>query len=177
MRFVGDYRVFTLFQADAVFDSFQHERESLDGDDNNRLRVFQRVGELFRFGTVALFVIDAPDHAVGVLELPDGVLKLVVQHRAVRHHDNGVELFFPVHVVQMRKLVGGPGNRVRLSGTGAVLDQVFMAGSFNRRGLQQFIDHIPLMITRENQALFLRFHPVPLLFFFNLQMDKTGEDF
>ena len=177
MRFIGDNRVFTLLQANAVFDSFQHERERLDGDDNNWLRVFQRVGQLFRFRAIALFVIDAPDHAVGVFELPDGVLKLVVQHRAVRHHDNGVELFFPFHVVQTRKLVGGPGNRVRLSGTCAVLDQVFIAGAFDRRGLQQFVDHIPLMITRENQALFLRFQPVPLLFFFNMQMDKTGEDF
>ncbi|GDA36584.1 hypothetical protein HmCmsJML164_01897 [Escherichia coli] len=177
MCFVGNHRVFTLLQADAVFDGFQHERECLDGDDDYRLRVFQRVGELFRFRAVALSVIDAPDHAVGMFELPDGVLKLVVQHRAVRHHDNGVELFFPVHVVQTRKLVGGPGNGVRFTGTGAVLDQVFMAGAFDRCGLQQFVDHIPLVITRENQALFLRFQPVPVLFFFNLQMDKTGEDF
>jgi hypothetical protein len=49
VRFICDDRVGSLFEAGAVFDCFKYERESLNGDDDDGLRVLQRAGELLRF--------------------------------------------------------------------------------------------------------------------------------
>jgi hypothetical protein len=67
--FVGYDRVAPLFEADAVFDGFEDEGKSLDGDDDDGLRFLERLGQLLGFRAIAFFTIDAADHAIYVLEL------------------------------------------------------------------------------------------------------------
>ena len=45
--FVSNDRVAALFQADAILDGTQHVGESLDGDNNNWLRVLQAAARAF----------------------------------------------------------------------------------------------------------------------------------
>ena len=78
VRLVGDDRVAALLEAAAVFDGLEHEGEGLDRHDDDRLAVLQRVRELLGLGALALVPVDAPDDAIRVLELVDGVLKLVI---------------------------------------------------------------------------------------------------
>ena len=67
------------------------------------------------------------DHAVLVLELVDRVLQLRVEHGPVGDHDHPVVELAVVRVVQGRKLVREPGDRVGLAGAGRVLDEVRVA--------------------------------------------------
>ena len=103
-----------------------------------------------------------------MLKLVDGVLELVIQHGTVRHHDHRVELLLALLIMQPRKLVGGPGNGVRFTGARAVLNEILIASAFYRRSDNQFVHDIPLMITREDQALFLALKAIPLFFLFDL---------
>ncbi|VGC97519.1 Uncharacterised protein [Klebsiella quasipneumoniae] len=112
-----------------------------------------------------------------MLKLIDGVLQLIVKHGAVRHHNHRVELFLAIFIVQAGKLVGCPGNRVRFARPRAVLNQVFIACPFHRGGGDQFVDHVPLVVPRENQALAFVLQANGIFFFNNVQMHKTGEDF
>ncbi len=83
----------------------------------------RRLGELLGLGAFAFLAVDAPDDAIGVLELVDGVLKLVIEHGAVGDHDDRVEHLLALLVVQRGELVRGPGDGVGLAGAGAVLER------------------------------------------------------
>ena len=59
--------------------------ELLQGGDDDGLALFQGFSQLGRV------LVDLLDHARGLLELLDGVLKLLVEHPPVGDHDDGVE--------------------------------------------------------------------------------------
>ncbi|MNQ91431.1 hypothetical protein D3C85_1068120 [compost metagenome] len=88
-----------------------------------------------------------------MLELVDGVLQLAIEHGAVGDHDHRVEQPLPGLVVQRGELVGGPGNRVGLARAGAVLDQVASSRPLSAGGVDQRVDHFPLVIAREDHGL------------------------
>ena len=102
MRFVGDHHIVALFQADAVLNGAQHIGEGLNGDNNNRLRAFQRGGQLLRFRAIAFAAINAPDHAFGGGELRDGFLQLIIQHGAVGDDNNGIKQLMSCSGMQRR---------------------------------------------------------------------------
>ena len=108
MSLVGNDGVAALLQAHAVLDSAQHEGEGLDGDDDDGLRVLQRLRELLGFGAIAFLIIDAAHGAIDMLELIDGVLQLRIEHRAIRHHDHGIETLVAVRVIERGKLMRHP---------------------------------------------------------------------
>ena len=176
MRLVGNHRIAPLLQADAVLDGLQHKGKGLDGDDDDRLRILQGLGQLLRLGTIADLAIDPPHHPVGVLKLVDGFLQLIVQNGAVGDHDHRMELLLPCRCIERGKLMRGPGDGVGLAGAGAMLDQVFMARPLAPGGDQQPVDHIPLMVAGEDQGLFFRFFAPPVLHLFDLQVDIAGQD-
>ncbi len=96
VRLVGDDRIAALLEADAVLDRLEHKGEGLDGDDDDRLRVLQRLRQLLRLGAVADVAVDPPDHAIDVFELVDGVLQLIIEHGAVGDDDDRMELLVPL---------------------------------------------------------------------------------
>ena len=57
-----------------------------------------------------------------------------------------------------------------------MLDKVLVAGAFLICGGNELVHDVPLVIAREDQALFFDLFTVPVLFFLDLQMDKAGED-
>lgn len=67
--------------------SAQDEREFLQRGDDDLRSVHQRIGELFRIG------VDGLDHALGVFDLIDGVLKLAVEDLAVGDDDHVIKDF------------------------------------------------------------------------------------
>ena len=73
----------------------------------------------------------------GVVEARDSLLELGAQHRAVCDDDHGVEDGLVVIVMEAGQTVGGPGDRVGLPGTGAVLHQIVFAGAVGSDILDQ----------------------------------------
>ena len=76
------------------------DRELLQRGDDDRPTGFQGLAELARG------VVDVLDHTEGLLELPDGLLELAIEHSPVGHHDHRVEDAPVVEVMQHRELVG-----------------------------------------------------------------------
>ena len=99
-----------------------NHRKLLERCDDDRLAGFEGLLELARGR------INVLDHAHGLLELPDGPLELAVEDAAIRDHDDGVEHSFIRGIMQHRKLVGEPRDRVALAAPRAVLDEVPMTG-------------------------------------------------
>ncbi|MNN51678.1 hypothetical protein D3C81_1663370 [compost metagenome] len=100
MCFVGDHRVTATGQLGMLVQRIEQRREGLDGDDDDARLLSQRLGQLFGFALVADIPADRFDHALGVLELVDGVLQLAIQHRAVGDHDHRIEQALAGIVVQ-----------------------------------------------------------------------------
>ena len=73
-------------------------------------------------------------NAIGVLELVDRFLELVVEDGAIDDDDDGVKLLCALRGVERGELVGDPGDGVRFAGAGAVLDEVFLGGTFGAGG-------------------------------------------
>ena len=69
------------------------------------------------------FARDRGHHAAGALEIEERLLKLRVDHRAVRDHQHGIEDLLVLRVVQLGEEVGGPGDGVGLARAGRVLDR------------------------------------------------------
>ena len=150
MRLVGDHRIAPAGQLGVLVQGIEQRREGLDGDDDDARLLGQRLGQLLGLALVADVAGDRPHHALGVLELVDGVLQLAIQHRAVSDHDHRAEQPLAVIAVHRGELVGGPGDGVGLARAGAVLDQVTLARPFSVSGLDQLVDHIPLVVARED---------------------------
>src|SRR5688572_24157890 len=90
---------------------------------------------------------------MGMLELVDRLLKLTVQHQAVRDDDHLVEHFVVSAVVEVRKAMCEPGNRVRLARTGRVLHEIRLTGSVSLRVRFELVDSVPLVEARKDQSL------------------------
>lgn len=91
------------------------------GDDDSGLLAGECVSEL------GGALVDLGDHAMGVLELVDGVLELAVEHDTVGDHHDLVEYLHVRLVVQRREPVGQPGDRVRLTRPRRVLHEIALA--------------------------------------------------
>ncbi|MCY1251599.1 hypothetical protein D9M72_653810 [compost metagenome] len=55
--------------------------------------------------------------------------------------------------MQGTELVRGPGDGVGLAGAGGVLHKVAVARTLGARGFDELIDHVPLVVAREQQGL------------------------
>ena len=102
------------------------ERELLQRGDDHRHGVLQRFGKLPRA------LVDFLHDAALVLELVDRVLKLLVEHDAVGHHDHAVEDALVGGVVQRREPVREPADRVALAAAGRMLDEVVVPHALRR---------------------------------------------
>jgi hypothetical protein len=151
VRLVRDDGEVPALQGLGFGDGLQREGEGLDGDDDDRRPCHQRGGE---FGGLGAGVAADGNHDAGlVLDLVDRVLQLGVQHGPVGHDDDGVEDLLVVGAVQGAELVRGPGDGVGLAGAGGVLDQVAVAGALGAGGLDELVDHVPLVVAGEQQGL------------------------
>ena len=95
----------------------------------------------------------------------DGVLQLAVQHPAVGDNDDGLEDLLVVVIVQAGKPVGKPGDGVGLAGTGAVLNEIVLAGAVGLYIGQQLGHHIQLVVPGKDHPLGLY---LTCLFIFDL---------
>ena len=82
MRFVDDHGKALAGQ---LADLLRDDREFLQGGDDDRLAVLQRLLQLARGG------VDVLDHAERLLELPHRRLELAVEHTPVGDDDDRVE--------------------------------------------------------------------------------------
>ena len=132
--------------------------------------------KLLGLGALAFVPVDAPDDAIRVLELVDRVLKLIIEHGPVRHHDDRVEHLLALIVVERRELVGGPGDGVGLAGPRTVLGEILVARAYFAAGLDQPGDQIPLVIAGEDEGFLLGLASVPSLLRLDLQVDEAPDD-
>lgn len=95
---------------------------------------------------------DGADKAVRLFELEDGVPQLPVQHAAVRDHDDGLEYLAFLRVMQAAEAVGQPGYGIGFAAARAVLDQVLLPRAVCADVVQQLVQHVPLVIAREDEA-------------------------
>ena len=175
MRLVGDHRIAPRRQLGVLVQGIEQRRKGLDGDNDDARLLGQRLGQLFGFALVADIAGDRLNHALSMLELVDGVLQLAVEHGAVGDNDYRAEQPLAGIVVQRGQLVRRPGNRVGLARAGAVLDQVALARPFGASAIDQPIDHIPLVITREDHGLLGRRLAVEAFAGFLLQVQETPQ--
>ena len=99
----------------------RYEGEFLQRGNNHRHAAFECFGKLTRA------LVDLLNDTALVLELVDRVLKLLVEHHAIGHHDHAVEDPFIAIVMQRRKAVGEPADGVALTAASGVLDQIVSA--------------------------------------------------
>lgn len=159
----------------------------MDGDDDDADFIFEGVGELFGFAFAGAFASDGQYDAVGVLELVDGVLQLAIEDGAIGDDNDRAEefvvccfygrcfcwglcievccSFLTSSFIKRRQLMGAPGDGVGLARSGAVLNQVAIAGAFVAGGVDDFVDDFPLVIARKYQGLFDFYAAVKVFFF------------
>ena len=126
-----------------------HEGELLQRGDNDHRPIHQGARQLLRI------LVDSLHHALGVLDLVDGVLKLPVEHAAVGDdHHAVIDLRVGV-VVQAGEAVREPRDTVGLAATGRVLDEIVAPRSVRRGGCDQAAHGVQLVIAREDQRLAL----------------------
>ena len=130
-----------------VLDLVQDERELLQrGDDDAGGLAGEGLRELRRALVYLL------DDAVGVLELVDRLLELLVQHDAVRDDDDLVEDLLVVRLVEVRQAVGEPGYGVGLARACGVLDEVALARPV-AAGVRRELEHgVPLVVAGEDHG-------------------------
>ena len=107
---------------------------------------FQGLAELARG------LVDVLHHTQGLLELPDGLLELAVEHTPVGHDHDRVENASVIPIVQHRELVGQPGNGEALAAARRVLDQVALAGAVVARVAHQPAHAVELLVARKDQV-------------------------
>ena len=154
----------------------EQRREGLDGHNDDTGLLGQSFSQLLRFTLVAQITIDGSNHALSVLKLVDGVLKLAIQHRSVGHDDDRAEQLIALVIVELRQLMGRPGNGVGFAGARTVLDEVALAGTFFAGRLNQMVDHVPLVVPGENQGFLGLPVAMEIFFGFLFQVQKTAKD-
>ena len=88
---------------------------------------------------------------LGVLDLVDRVLELLVEHASVGDDDDAVEHLVVLAVVQARQPVREPRDAVGLSASGRVLDQVVPARPLAAGRRHELPHGIELVVAREDQ--------------------------
>ena len=108
----------------------------------------------FRKAAGVLFIIDSFDQADLMLKAVDCILELAIQHNTVGDNDHRVKQAIILHIVNRCQAIGNPRNRVRLTGTSRVLNQIVSADAILLHISQNFLHYIVLMIAREDHFLF-----------------------
>ena len=126
---------------------FVDDRELLEGGNDDSRPGLDGLAELLGV------LVDLLHYARYMVELVDSVLQLAVQHPAVSDDDDGLEDLFVVVVVQASEPVGQPGDRVRLAGTGAVLNEIVLTGPIGLYIGQKLGHHIQLVVPGEDHPL------------------------
>ena len=114
-------RLLLTFRARGVEQTAQHERELLQGGDDDLGAVNQRRRQLLRV------LVNRLHHALRVFDLVDRILQLPVEHLPVGDDDHAVEDLLILRVVQAGQPVRKPGDAVGLPAAGGMLDQVVVA--------------------------------------------------
>ena len=146
-RFLAGRRRLLRLRSRRVQQPAQHERELLQRGDDDPGAVDQRGGEL------PAVPVDGFDHALGVLDLVDGVLELPVQHAAIGDDHDAVEDLAVLAVVEAREPVRQPGDAVGLAAPRGVLDQVAPAGALCARHGDELPHRVELVVAGEDQGL------------------------
>ena len=142
VRLVHDYREVL---AEELADLLGDDRELLQRGDDDRPACLEGLAELARG------VLDVLHHAEGLLELPDGALKLAVEDAPVGHHHDRVEDAPVAAIVQHREPVGEPSDGEALAAAGRVLNQVALAGAVVARVAHESAHAVELLVAREDQ--------------------------
>ena len=142
MRFVHDQGEAL---AGKLADLTGDDRKLLQRGDDDRPARLQGLAELARG------LVDVLDYAEGLLELPDGLLELAVEHAPVGHHHHRVEDAPVVVVMQHREPVGEPGDGEALAAAGRMLDQVALAGAVVACVAHEPAHAVELLVAREDQ--------------------------
>ena len=154
VRLVRDHRVGAAGERRVTFEELKHGGEGLQRHHDDPVALQQRLlhqGGLAGGLSPEVLAVHGHHGAGGPLDLPDGLLKLVVQHGAVGDHDDRVEHPLLVRPVGGEQAVGGPGDGVGLAGARGVLDQVGLAGALLADGGEHRGDGLPLVEAREDQ--------------------------
>jgi len=104
-------------------------------------------------GQLAGVLVNGLDHALGMLDLVNGILQLPVQHLAVGDHDHAVVDLLVLRRVQAGQPVGEPGDGVSLAAASRMLDQIVAAGPLLARAGHLLAHGIQLMVARKNHIL------------------------
>ncbi len=155
------------------FDRLGNEGKFLDGGDDDGGAVGEGFGELLGV------LVDFLDDSGFVLELVDGVLKLLVEDEAIGDDDDGVEDAGVVAVVEAGEAMGEPCDRVGFAGACGVLNEVVVAGALGLGVVDEATDGVELVVAGEDEGFF----DVPFGScgggeggFFGFQVHEAGED-
>ena len=118
----------------------QNKLELVHDRDNDLLAVIQQILQFSR----AFCPSDCRRY---LHELPDCVLDLLIKINAVCHNDNGIKDQFSIVCFQVDQLMCQPGNRIGLSGTSRMLDQIPSAHAVTLCICQQRSDKMQLVIS------------------------------
>ena len=136
-------------------DVVHHERELLDGGDDDLLPLRQEAAQVAR-------PLGVPQDARHLGELPDRVPELLVEHPPVRDDDDGVEdrpphprgraalLTTAPHPFEAHELVGEPRDGVGLPAPGRVLHEVAAPRAVRGRVGEQAAHHVALVVAWED---------------------------
>ena len=164
-------------RAGALFAAFFRHLEQLAGHERKLLQRGDDDGNpaLQRFGQLTRALVHLPHHAMLVLELIDGVLQLLVEHDAVRHHDHAVEDAGVLGVVQRSQTMRQPSDGVALAAARRMFDQGVVPHAFLPRHCNQLTHRLKLVVARKDQALRLGFAPLVVSSFLTLQVQETRQ--
>ena len=142
-------------------DVVHHERELLDGGDDDLLPLRQEAAQVAR-------PLGVPEDARHLGELPDRVPELLVEHPPVRDDDDGVEHrpprpsgrtallatvpdpLDPLDPLEAHELVGEPRDGVGLPAPGRVLHEVAAPRAVRGRVGEQAPHHVALVVAWED---------------------------
>ena len=130
-------------------EALHDERELLQRRDDDLRAVDERRRELLRV------LVDGLHHALGVLDLVDGVLQLAVEDAPVGDDDDAVEDLLVGGGVQAREAVREPRDAVRLAAARRVLDEVVAPRPVGAGRLDEPVDGVELVVAREDHRLAL----------------------
>ena len=146
MGFVDDDGETLTFQSCNAVDDV---RELLNRSSYNLCVSVQRNRKVSR---IAL-IIHHPDQTRFVLHTHNGLLQLTIDHDTVGNDDYIIEDDLVIRIMQRCKPVGQPCDRVRFTGTCAVLDQVVLRRAVLTDISKYFPDNVQLVVARENDIL------------------------
>jgi len=167
VRLVGGHGETFPFGGGEFPHRLEGEGESLDRADDDLLRSREGLGQ-FR-ALAARASLDRGDDSGLALEVEKRVMKLRVDHIAVRDDEDAVEEFAVFGVVQLGEEMGRPRNRVSLARSGAVLDEVFGARTVREHGGLEPAGHVELVVAGEDDL-------VDLVLLISLPDEVSAED-